>query len=50
VLAEDVRAVPGTDFTQVVVKLPETLQAGTCTLTVRAHGRVSNLGSIRIVQ
>lgn len=49
VLAEDVRAVPGTDFTQVVVKLPETLPAGTCTLTVRAHGRVSNLGTIRIV-
>ena len=50
VLAEDVRAVPGTDFTQVVVKLPETLPAGTCNLTVRAHGRVSNLGTIRIVQ
>ncbi|HEX7334391.1 MAG TPA: SBBP repeat-containing protein [Pyrinomonadaceae bacterium] len=48
VSAEDVRAIPGTEFTQVVIKLPETLPPGTCTLTIRAHGRISNIGSFRI--
>ena len=48
--AEDVRAVPGTEFTQVVIKLPDTLPSGTCTLTIRAHGRISNIGSFRITQ
>ena len=46
--AEDVRSVPGLDSTQVMVKLPSTLAAGTCTVTIRAHGRVSNIGTIRI--
>jgi len=46
--AEDVRAVPGFDFTQVMVKVPGNLAAGTCTVTIRAHGRVSNIGTIRI--
>ena len=46
--AEDVRAVPNSDFTQVMVKLPSNLAAGTCVVTVRAHGRISNIGTIRI--
>ena len=48
VSAEDVRAVPGTEFTQVIIKLPDNLPPGTCTLTIRAHGRISNIGSFRI--
>ena len=48
VQADDVRSVPGFDFTQVMVKLPGTLPPGTCTVTIRAHGRVSNIGTIRI--
>jgi Calx-beta domain/Beta-propeller repeat/Carboxypeptidase regulatory-like domain/CarboxypepD_reg-like domain len=46
--AEDVRAVPGVDFTQVVVRLPEGLAAGTCTISIRAHSRTTNIGKIRI--
>jgi hypothetical protein len=46
--ADDVRSVPGFDFTQVMVKLPSNLVAGTCTVTIRVHGRVSNIGTIRI--
>jgi photosystem II stability/assembly factor-like uncharacterized protein len=48
--AEDVRAIPNTDFTQVIFRLPDNLPAGTCALTIRAHGRVSNMGTIRIAQ
>ena len=48
--AEDVRPVPNFDFTQVVMRLPETLAAGSCTVTIRAHGRSSNTGTIRIAQ
>ena len=50
VSAEDVRMVPGTEFTQVIIKLPDNLPPGTCTLTIRAHGRISNIGSFRIAQ
>ena len=46
--AEDVRLVPNFEFTQVMVKVPDNLAAGTCQITVRAHGRVSNMGTIRI--
>lgn len=46
--AEDVRSVPGFDFTQVMVMVPSNVAAGTCTVTIRAHRRVSNLGTIRI--
>jgi Calx-beta domain-containing protein/carboxypeptidase family protein/beta-propeller repeat-containing protein len=48
--AEDVRGVPNTDLTQVVIRLPNNLPLGTLTLTIRAHGRVSNVGSIHITQ
>lgn len=46
--AEDVRPVPGFNFTQVVFRLPDTLMPGTCTIKVKAHGQESNPGTIRI--
>jgi len=46
--AEDVRLVPGFTFTQVVLRLPDNLAAGTCTVKVRAHGQITNSGTIRI--
>ncbi|HET8671104.1 MAG TPA: Calx-beta domain-containing protein [Candidatus Saccharimonadales bacterium] len=48
--AEDVRAVPNTDLTQVVIRLPDNLSAGTCRVTIRAHGHSSNTGTIRVEQ
>src|ERR1041384_2405645 len=48
--ATDVRAVPNNDFTQVLFKLPDTLAAGTCQVTIKAHGQTSNMGTIRITQ
>lgn len=48
VAAEDVRPVPGFDFTQVVFRLPDSLAAGTCTIRVKAHGQVSNAGTLTI--
>ncbi len=50
IAAEDVRPVANVDFAQVVFRLPNNLPAGTVTVSVRAHGRTSNTGSIRIVQ
>ena len=47
--AEDVRAVPNTEFTQVVFRLPDQLSAGTCTFQIRAHTRFTNIGTFRIV-
>jgi hypothetical protein len=47
--SEDVRAIPGTEFTQVAVRLPNNLVPGTCTVSIRAHTRTSNTGTIRIV-
>jgi hypothetical protein len=46
--AEDVRLVPNFDFTQVIFRLPDNLPAGTCTIIIKAHGQVSNPGTIRI--
>lgn len=46
--AEDVRPVTDFNFTQVIFRLPTNLPAGTCTLRINAHGRVSNAGTIRI--
>jgi hypothetical protein len=46
--AEDVRLVPNFDFTQVIFRLPDNLSAGTCTIKIKAHGQVSNTGTIRI--
>jgi hypothetical protein len=46
--ATDVRAVPNTDLTQIVFRLPDGLAPGTCNVTIRAHGQTSNTGTIRI--
>ena len=48
VAAEHLFSLPGLDFSQLTFRLPDTLAAGTCTIEVRAHGLVSNLGTIRI--
>lgn len=39
-----------TDLTQVIFKLPDALAPGVCKVTVKAHGQVSNTGTIRITQ
>jgi uncharacterized protein (TIGR03437 family) len=46
--AEGVRPVDNSDFTQVIFRLPNNLAAGTCTVTLKAHGQTSNTGTIRI--
>jgi hypothetical protein len=48
VAAEDVQLVPNFNFTQVIFRLPNNLPAGTCTVIIKAHGQVSNAGTIRI--
>lgn len=49
VAAEDVRAVAGSDLSQVTFRLPDNLAAGTCTVTVKVGSLVSNAGTFRIV-
>lgn len=46
--AADVRALPNTDLTQVVFRLPDALASGTCKVIIKAHGQSSNMGTIRI--
>jgi hypothetical protein len=46
--AEDVRATPNFNFTQVIFRLPDSLSLGTCTISVKAHGQVSNSGTVQI--
>lgn len=52
--AGDVRAVTNVDLTQVLFTLPDTVFAGvpgtpaTCNVTIKAHGQMSNTGTIRI--
>jgi hypothetical protein len=46
--AEDVRSVPNVDFTQVIMRVPDNLLPGTYSVTIRAHSRTSNFGTIRI--
>jgi len=46
--AEDVRQTRGSEFTQVVFRLPNTLPPGPCTVFIFAHSRQSNFGTIRI--
>jgi hypothetical protein len=48
VAAEDVRLVPNLNFVQVIFRLPDNLAVGTCTITVKAPGQLSNSGTIRI--
>lgn len=45
--AEDVRPVPNSAFSQVIFRLPNDLAPGTSTVTVKAHGQVSNSATIR---
>jgi hypothetical protein len=47
--AEDVRPVPNFAFTQVRFRLPNTMAAGVCLVTIKAHGQISNTGTIRIM-
>jgi len=46
--AEDVRLIPSFNFTQIIFRLPDEISAGTCLVRVKAHGQVSNAGTIRI--
>jgi hypothetical protein len=48
IAAEDVRAIPGMNFSQVIFRLPNSLSAGTCTVTLKAHNQVSAPGRIKI--
>jgi len=48
VAGENLFSLPGFDFSQLSFRLPDALPAGTCTIEIRAHGQVSNLGTIRI--
>ena len=49
IAAEDVRSVPGVDFSQVIFRLPDNLATGTCKVKITVAGRVSNTGTIRVV-
>lgn len=46
--AEDVRPIPNFAFTQVIFRLPNNLASGICTVTVSAHGHISNSGRMTI--
>ncbi|HEX6650354.1 MAG TPA: chitobiase/beta-hexosaminidase C-terminal domain-containing protein, partial [Pyrinomonadaceae bacterium] len=46
--AEDVRAVPNTNFIQVTFRLPNNLPTGTCQVKIVSQNLVSNIGTIRI--
>lgn len=48
IAAEDVSAVPNSNFTQVTFRLPDGLPAGTCQITIKAQSQTSNGGTIRI--
>jgi hypothetical protein len=48
VAAEIVRPVPGTDFVQVIFRVPTSVAAGKCSVTIKAHSQASNTGSLRI--
>ncbi len=49
VAAEDVRPIPNSEFTQVVVRLPNNLLPNTYTIQIQAHSRLSNTGTILII-
>jgi hypothetical protein len=46
--AEDVRAVPGFAFAQIIFRLPNNLPAGTCIIKIKTHDQTSNAGTLRI--
>ncbi len=47
--AEDVRPLRDSEFTQVVFRIPNGLAPGTYTVSILAHTKLSNTGTIRIV-
>jgi len=48
IVADNVFSAPGFDFSQVRFKLPASLVPGPCNIEVRAHGQVTDLGTMRI--
>ena len=46
--AEMVRPILNTDLVQVIFRLPSNIAAGKCMIMIKAHGQLSNGGSIRI--
>ena len=48
ITAQDVRAVPNQDFTQITFRLPDNLPAGTCHVKVVSQGVFSNTATFRI--
>ena len=48
ITAQDVRAVPGQDLTQITFRLPSNLPAGTCRVRVLSQGLFSNTATFRI--
>jgi hypothetical protein len=48
VTAEDIRPMTNPPFTQVIFRLPDNLAVGTCTVSIKAHGQTSTVGTIRI--
>jgi len=46
--AQDVRPIPGTESTEVIIRLPDIIAPGTCTFNIRAHACTTNIGTFRI--
>ena len=46
--AEAVRPLSNADFVQVTFRLPSNLTFGPCTIRIKAHGQMSNAGTMRI--
>ena len=46
--AESVWTMSALEFSQVTFRLPDGLSSGSCTVQIKAHGQVSNVGVIRI--
>lgn len=48
IAAENLWALPSFEFSQLTFRLPNDLAPGACTVQIKAHGQVSNVGVIRI--
>ena len=48
VTAETVSPLVNSPYSQVIFRLPSNVASGTCTITIKANGQVSNAGTIRI--
>jgi hypothetical protein len=46
--AESISPMSPLEFSQITFRLPDELSSGSCTLQIKAHGQVSNVGTIRI--